>query len=113
MIVFSRGTHGNWNDLVDTGALVLGLDWTVGLSETCTRLPARVAVQGNLDPFLLTTTPDIVAAETKRLLSELAGRPGHLFNLGHGVPPTAKLENIEALVHTVRQSAPGSTKPLK
>ena len=113
VIVFSRGTHGNWGDLVGTGATVLGLDWTVGLAETAARLPARVAVQGNLDPFLLTTTPELVAAETGRLLAELAGRPGHIFNLGHGVPPTAKLENIESLVHTVRQSANGRLKPVK
>jgi len=113
VIVFSRGTHGNWRDLVDTGARVLGLDWTVGLRETTTHLPPQVAVQGNLDPFLLTTTPELVAAETNRLLDEMTGRPGHIFNLGHGVPPTAKLENLEVLVHTVRQFANRGKKPEK
>ena len=113
VIVFSRGTHGNWLDLAATRANVLGLDWTVGLRETCAQLPAKVAVQGNLDPLLLTTTPAIVAAETTRLLAEMAGRPGHIFNLGHGVPPTAKLENIEMLVHTVRRSARRGSKSPK
>jgi uroporphyrinogen decarboxylase len=61
-----------------------------------------VGIQGNLDPFLLSTTPAVVAAETKRILEELRGRPGHIFNLGHGVPPSAKLENIHSLVDTVR-----------
>jgi len=65
-------------------------------------LPAGVGVQGNLDPFLLSTTPAAVAAQTSRILSEMQGRPGHIFNLGHGVPPNAKLENIQALVDTVK-----------
>jgi uroporphyrinogen decarboxylase len=113
VIVFAKGTHGNWADLVDTGARAVGLDWTVGLGEISGCLPADVAVQGNLDPFLLTTTPALVATETKRLLGEMAGRPGHIFNLGHGVPPGAKLENIESLVHTVRQSASGKKEFVK
>jgi uroporphyrinogen decarboxylase len=50
----------------------------------------------------LTTTPGIVASETARILGEMGGRPGHIFNLGHGVPPNAKLENIASLVETVR-----------
>jgi uroporphyrinogen decarboxylase len=102
VIVFSRGMHGAWDDLVGTGAQVLGMDWSISLSATAARLPARVGVQGNLDPFLLSTTPKVVAAETRRILREMRGRPGHIFNLGHGVPPSAKLENIESLVSTVR-----------
>jgi uroporphyrinogen decarboxylase len=102
VIVFSKGTHGNWDDLVDTGAQVLGVDWNVRLADVRARLPERVGVQGNLDPFLLSTTPEAVAAATGRILREMQGRPGHIFNLGHGVPPNAKLENIERLVSTVR-----------
>jgi uroporphyrinogen decarboxylase len=102
VIVFSKGTHGNWDDLVATGAQVLGVDWNVRLADVRARLPARVGVQGNLDPFLLSTTPEAVAAGTSRILREMRGRPGHIFNLGHGVPPSAKLENIESLVRAVR-----------
>jgi uroporphyrinogen decarboxylase len=105
VIVFSRGTHGNWNDLVDTGAQIIGVDWTVRLSEVRARLPENVGVQGNLDPFLLTTTPEIVEAETRLILKEMRGTLGHVFNLGHGVPPGAKVENLESLVHTVRSFA--------
>ena len=104
VIVFSRGTHGNWDVLVNTGAQVVSVDWTVPLAEVRARLPENVAVQGNLDPFLLTTTPDVVAAEAGRILREMRGCKGHIFNLGHGVPPAAKLENIESLVATVRSS---------
>ena len=102
VIVFSKGTHGNWVELVDTGAQVLGADWNVRLAEVGAKLPKHVGVQGNLDPFLLSTTPEVVATETRRILREMGGRPGHIFNLGHGVPPTAKLENIESLVNAVR-----------
>jgi uroporphyrinogen decarboxylase len=102
VIVFSKGTHGNWDELVATGAQVLGVDWNVRLADVRARLPDRVGVQGNLDPFLLATTPALVAIETGRILREMRGRPGHIFNLGHGVPPDAKLENIESLVSAVR-----------
>jgi uroporphyrinogen decarboxylase len=61
-----------------------------------------MAIQGNLDPFLLNTTPQIVAGEAQRILESMRARSGHIFNLGHGVPPTANLECIESLVTTVR-----------
>lgn len=101
-IVFSKGTHGNWTDLARTGANILGVDSHVRLANVRESLPETMAVQGNLDPFLLTTTPETVAGEVRRILREMAGRPGHIFNLGHGVPPNAKLENIASLVTAVR-----------
>ena len=99
---FFQGRHGNWHTLVDTGANVLGIDWTVRLADVRAQLPEHVGVQGNLDPALLMTKPEIVAAETGRILTEMRGASGHIFNLGHGVPPEAKLENIAALVETVK-----------
>ena len=108
-IVFAKGVHGNWADLAEMGAQVLGVDANSRLAEVRARLPERVGVQGNLDPFLLSTTPEIVSTEVSRILQEMGGRPGHIFNLGHGVPPNAKLENIEALVRTVRTFKPART----
>ena len=102
VVVFSKGAHENWDVLVATGAQVIGVDWTVSLARVQSRLPALIGVQGNLDPFLLNTRPEIVSVEATRLLEEMRGRKGHIFNLGHGVPPTAKLECIESLVDTVR-----------
>ena len=102
VIVFAKGCHSNWDILVDTGAHVLGIDWTLRLADLRTRVPASIALQGNLDPFLLTTTPEIVAAETRLILDEIRNRNGYIFNLGHGVPPSARIENIEALVASVR-----------
>jgi uroporphyrinogen decarboxylase len=103
IIVFSLGTHGNWPDLVATGASVLGVDWQSSLAQIRQVVPETIALQGNLAPaFLSDATPEATAAETRRVLDELRGRPGHIFNLGHGVTPTAKLENIAAVVETVR-----------
>ena len=101
VIVFAKGS-GNWDALRNTGAQVLSVDWVQSLAEVRARLPGNIAVQGNLDPFLLTTTPEIVAGEARSILAAMRGRPGHIFNLGHGVPPTAKLECIESLAATVR-----------
>lgn len=102
VIVFAKGVHGNWDQLVKTRPNILGVDWNARLAEVRSRLPAKIGVQGNLDPYLLASSPEVVAAETRRILKEMRGQPGHIFNLGHGVPPSAKLECIESLVTTVR-----------
>jgi uroporphyrinogen decarboxylase len=103
LIVFSLGTHGNWPDLVGTGASVLGVDWQSSLAEVRRVVPDGIGLQGNLPPALLSeANPATVAAETRRVLEEMRGRAGHIFNLGHGLPPDARLENIAALVETVR-----------
>ncbi len=101
VIVFSKGVH-RWNTLLHTGATVLGVDWTVSLADVRAALPNHVAVQGNLEPSLLTGSPEVVVQETKRILDEMRGCYGHIFNLGHGVPPNASLACLESLVNTVR-----------
>jgi len=103
VIVFGRGVHGNWDALLRTGARALSIDWTLRLADVREQLPDDVAVQGNLDPFLLTTSSGVVAAEAGALLKAMRGKRGHIFNLGHGVPPDAKLECLESLVATVKQ----------
>ena len=102
-IAFSLGTHGNWPDLIASGANVLGIDWQTSMADARKIIPAHIALQGNLSPTLIVeATPEVVAAETKNILEAMRGRPGHIFNLGHGLTPGAKLENIAALVETVR-----------
>ena len=103
VIVFSLGTHGNWPDLIATGANVLGIDWQTPLADARKLVPAHIGMQGNLSPTLIVeATPDVVAHETKTILETMRGRPGHIFNLGHGLTTGAKLENIQALVDTVK-----------
>ena len=102
-ILFSLGTHGNWPDLVASGANILGIDWQTSLSEARRLIPEGIGLQGNLAPALLgDATPEVVAAETRKVLEVMRGRSGHIFNLGHGLTPAAKLENIQALVDTVK-----------
>lgn len=103
IIVFSLGTHSNWPDLIGTGASVIGVDWQTSLAEARKLVPANIGLQGNLSPALLAeATPEVVARETRAVLEVMRDRPGHIFNLGHGLTPGAKLENITALVETVR-----------
>ncbi len=103
VIAFSLGTHGNWPELIATGANVLGIDWQTSLADARKIIPEGVGLQGNLPPALLAeATPEVVAAETRKILEMMRGRAGHIFNLGHGLTPAAKLENIQALVNTVK-----------
>lgn len=105
VIVYSKGAR-SWKSLIQTGAQAIGIDHEIDLAEAKEQLPARVAIQGNLTPELLASAePRLVAAQTRRLLELMRGRDGYIFNLGHGVPPDAKMENIEALVSTVQNFA--------
>ncbi len=101
VILYAKGTAPHLTDQAFTGARVLSVDWTSDLAIVRRTLPANVAVQGNLDPVLLNTTPDIVRRESTRLLEAMRGTRGHIFNLGHGIMPQAKIECMTALVETV------------
>jgi uroporphyrinogen decarboxylase len=103
VIAFSLGTHGNWDDLAALGASVIGVDYRVSLAEVRQKIPASIGVQGNLDPSWLLASPAEAAAATRRIMDDMRGARGHILNLGHGVPPAAKLENIAAVVNTVRE----------
>ncbi len=101
VILYAKGTAPHLCDQAFTGVRVVSVDWTNDLAVVRRTLPANVAVQGNLDPVLLNTTPDIVRRETTRLLESMRGASGHIFNLGHGIMPHAKIECMQALVDTV------------
>lgn len=101
VILYAKGTAPHVSDQAFTGVRVLSVDWTSDLALVRRALPDNVAVQGNLDPVLLNTTPAIVQRETSRLLESMRGTTGHIFNLGHGILPQAKLECVDALINTV------------
>lgn len=84
-----------------TGASAYGVDWRVPLKTAWDTLGAA-AIQGNLDPAVLLTNPDTVAAETLKLLSSVDGRPGHILNLGHGIDRFTPTENVAAFVAAAR-----------
>jgi uroporphyrinogen decarboxylase len=103
IILFTKG-GGQWlSTLADTGCDGLGLDWTCDLSRARTEVGARVALQGNLDPTVLLTSPDCIRREVKRVLGEFGTGPGHIFNLGHGITPDVPPEHLAVMIDTVRE----------
>ena len=109
-IVFTKG-GGQWlEQIAATGADVVGLDWTCDLGLARVRIDDRVALQGNLDPMVLFSNPEAVAAEAKAVLDSFGpaqradGRHGgHVFNLGHGINQHTPTELVQALVEAVHQ----------
>ena len=85
--------------------LVVGVDWRIVLDEAWRAAGDDVAIQGNLDPAVLLTSPEIVRREAQAVLRAAGGRPGHIFNLGHGVLPQTPVENVLALIDTVKRHA--------
>jgi uroporphyrinogen decarboxylase len=88
-----------------SGADVLGLCWRTPLDVAAARVGPRVALQGNLDPHALFAPPDDVVRLAGDVLARMAGRPGHIMNLGHGILPDTPIAGVEALVHAVHATA--------
>lgn len=101
IIIFGKGTGAHLADQAFTGAKVLSVDASSDLACVRRSLPGNVAVQGNLDPVILSTTPEVARSEATRLLESMRGLNGHIFNLGHGILPTARIDCVEALVDAV------------
>jgi uroporphyrinogen decarboxylase len=87
-----------------TGADVLGLDWRIPLDQAWRTLHHAVAVQGNLDPITLFAPPEVLASRVAEILALAAGRPGHIFNLGHGIVPGTPVEAVLAVVQQIKQT---------
>jgi uroporphyrinogen decarboxylase len=91
----------------ETGADVIGLDWRIPLDEGWARLDHKCAVQGNLDPVLLFADWKELKSRAADILRRAAGRPGHIFNLGHGILPETPVDNVRDLARLVQEySAP-------
>jgi uroporphyrinogen decarboxylase len=106
-IHFGTDTAGLLRLMADAGGDVIGLDWRVELADAWRVVPDR-AVQGNLDPSLLLGPFEAVEAQARWILDQAAGRPGHIFNLGHGVLPETDPDDLRRLVDLVheRSAAP-------
>ncbi len=89
----------------DAGGSVIGLDWRVELDQAWARLGEGVAVQGNLDPVVLLAPPREIEGQARRILAQAAGRPGHIFNLGHGILPQTPVDHVRALVEIVHEQS--------
>jgi uroporphyrinogen decarboxylase len=94
----------------ETGADVIGLDWRIPLDEGWDRLSHRSAVQGNLDPVLLFADWKELKPRAEQILRRAAGRPGHIFNLGHGILPETPVDNVKNLARFVQEHGPATAQ---
>jgi uroporphyrinogen decarboxylase len=102
MIHFGVGTASLLELQRDAGGDVIGLDWTIPLDAGWKRVPDR-AVQGNLDPTALFAPRPELARRVREILARAGGRPGHIFNLGHGILPDTPVDNVRAVVDMVHE----------
>jgi uroporphyrinogen decarboxylase len=100
LLHFGVGTSAILPDLAAAGGDVIGVDWRLPLDEAWERIPDR-AIQGNLDPTRLLGPEPALLAAADDVLERAGGRPGHIFNLGHGVLPQTSLERVQALARHV------------
>jgi uroporphyrinogen decarboxylase len=79
------------------------VDWRINLKEAWARIGEDVAIQGNLDPVILFSPIRLIEREVKRILDQAENRPGHIFNLGHGILPNTPVEHVAVLVEMVHE----------
>lgn len=103
IIYFGTDTATLLPSMKETGAEVIGVDWRFPLNQAWSSLDYRGAVQGNLDPVLLFAEKKELRKRTDAILRQAGGRPGHIFNLGHGILPETPVDNVRALVDLVRE----------
>ncbi len=102
VITFGTQTGGMLPLFKEAGGDVVGVDWRIELDEAWDIL-GDIAIMGNLDPVALFSNPNEIREKAKRILNQAAGRPGHIFNLGHGILPGTPIENVEALITAVKE----------
>ncbi len=103
VIHFGTGTGPFLKDFCGAGGDVIGIDWRVELGQAWEILGAGVGIQGNLDPAVLYADLPTIRNRVKNILEQAGGRPGHIFNLGHGILPTTPVERVVALVDFVHE----------
>jgi len=102
-IHFGVGTGAILGELREAGGDVIGADWRIPLDEAWKRIGFDRSIQGNLDPTVLLGPLDRIVAAADDVLERAGGRPGHIFNLGHGILPTTPVEHVQALARYVHQ----------
>ncbi len=104
VIHFGTGTAGLLRLMREAGGDVVGVDWRVDLDAAWNATGHDVAVQGNLDPAVLLAPPGVIRERAQAVLARAGGRPGHIFNLGHGVFQQTPVEHVKALVDFVHEA---------
>jgi len=101
--LYTKGGAGWLEAMAATGADCIGLDWSIDIDQARARIGNKVALQGNMDPCILYSTPEKIDAEVADILAKFGKGGGHVFNLGHGIHPTIDPENVKAYVDAVHQ----------
>ena len=104
LIHFGTETSMLLGSMAQAGGDVIGADWRIPLDEAWAKIGDR-ALQGNLDPAVLFARPEVVRREAQDVLDRAAGRPGHIFNLGHGILPDTPVDSVAALVDYVHEAS--------
>jgi uroporphyrinogen decarboxylase len=103
VIMFTKN-GGQWlSRMAESGCDALGVDWTTDLSDARVQVQDRVALQGNMDPCILYSSPERIREEVGQVLNSYGRGPGHVFNLGHGIHPTVNPEHAGAMVDAVHE----------
>ncbi|HEY8864989.1 MAG TPA: uroporphyrinogen decarboxylase [Candidatus Dormibacteraeota bacterium] len=103
LIHFGTDTAGLLESIASAGPHIVSVDWRMPLDTAWERVGHDRGIQGNLDPAVLLGPPELVRERARDVLRRAAGRPGHIFNLGHGVLPSTPLENLQLLIETVHE----------
>jgi uroporphyrinogen decarboxylase len=106
VIHFGTGAAGFFRELHAAGGDVMGVDWRINIDQAWMDISYRSAVQGNLDPAVLLAPLPELRMRVHELLKRTGTRPGHIFNLGHGILPDTPVENVKACVEIVREFKP-------
>lgn len=104
-IHFGTGTAAILHELRDAGGDVVGVDWRIPIDTAWERIGFDRAVQGNLDPTLLLGPADRMFSETDDIIARVGSRPGHIFNLGHGILPSTPVEHVQMLAQYVHSAS--------
>ena len=104
-IHFGTGTATILRELRDAGGSIVGADWRIPIDEAWTRIGTDRSIQGNLDPTLLLGPTSRMFEHTDDILRRVGGRPGHNFNLGHGILPSTPLEHVQMLAQYVHSAS--------
>ena len=103
VIVFCKDCGHSLEKIADTGADVVGLDWTIDIGKAREMVGSYASLQGNLDPTMLYSTPERIEKGVQAILKKFGKGTGHVFNLGHGVLPDTPVENVRAFVNAVKK----------
>lgn len=103
-IVLFTKQGGQWlESIANTGCHAIGIDWTTNIKDARTRVGEKVAIQGNLDPAVLYSSPETIRQHVAKIIQDFGAHNGHVFNLGHGIYPDVNPEHVAVLVDAVRE----------